>query len=204
MTRTSVALAVAIAAVMVAGPRLLLAYVELDGLAMSAGDRRLLLEASALGTVSVLTAGQVILAHHLARSTWQRGPIASAWGLALAATVYLSAPVVYVGLPESRLGQVLPGAWGWWYSVIAVLGVELVAAALAVVAASPATSTEEDLPDDWREIRPVAPPPVTLQNFAIACRHGCGRVFEDSEEHRARRAEAAHSTHCGNPERGLK
>ena len=126
-------------ALLVNGPRFVLTFLRVDSELLNSqllpsGIERLLLTATGVGTAIVLTGGGMRIAHVLAKPTTPRGMVraflAVCWGLLLAFTVVILAPGFVAAIRTSDLADVLSSnssQWSW--SVVAVLAVEVLAAA---------------------------------------------------------------------------
>lgn len=125
-----VALALAIAAVAVAAPRLVLIFLEADSLTVETSLRKALLGASGAALALVLTGGGAYLVHAIVRIRRFQGLLMGIWVGILTCIAVLVTPRLVAGLrlATSPLAEVLstePLRWGW--SIVAVLAGELVA-----------------------------------------------------------------------------
>jgi MFS family permease len=130
---SNLGLGLAVAAILVNAPRLMLAFLEADGIAVAQGLRAGLLGLTGIATGVVLTGGGAYLAHALAHGARYRRTLTLAWLLVLVCTGVLVTPMLVAALGRVELAQVLPALrlrWGW--SAVAVLAVELVAAGAMV------------------------------------------------------------------------
>lgn len=121
----------ALAALSVNAPRLMLLYLEADGLALPAGVEGAMLMLTGLATGAVLTGGGMYLAHVLARGHQRgmlRGLLILAWLALLVFMVILLTPMLMIGLRRTGLAEILTLGWQWTWSVTAVLSVEVLAA----------------------------------------------------------------------------
>jgi MFS family permease len=203
LTSTRLALLLAVAAVAVNAPRLILAFLEADGLPVSPSWRGSLLGLTGVATGVVLTGGGAYLAHALARGARFRRTLAVTWLLVLVCSGVLVTPMLVAGLGRAELGQVLPTPGKRWvWSATAVLAVELVAAG-AMVAHAAHRTEQEEAGETERELLRVARDRDRLQGrlegltreleaaretAAAAgrhpCRHGCGAVFSSASGER--------------------
>jgi hypothetical protein len=138
----------ALAALSVNAPRLMLLYLEADGLALPAGVEGAMLMLTGLATGAVLTGGGMYLAHVLARghqrSIMLRGLLILTWLALLVFMVILLTPMLMIGLRRTGLAEILTVGWQWTWSVTAVLSVEVLAAGAMIanaVAGEPARPT---------------------------------------------------------------
>lgn len=200
------ALWIAAAAVLVTAPRLALAYLEADRIAVPASWRAGSLVLTAVATAIVLTVGAAYLAHATAVAASNRAALAAFWGAAVLCQAVLIAPAIAAVLPGSVLAKVLTTAQARWiWSIAACLGVDLVAAGCMLAASTPSRDRAEDpLPDplmtrsgllDMGLHRvgtgyptpspqaPPAPPPL------FPCPAGCDRVFETLDKARGHLAQ---------------
>ena len=125
-----IALALAIAAVAVAAPRLVLIFLEADSLTVETGLRKALLGASGAALALVLTGGGAYLVHAIVRIRRFQGLLVGIWVGILTCIAILVTPRLVAGLrlATSPLADVLATEalrWGW--SFVAVLAGELVA-----------------------------------------------------------------------------
>jgi MFS family permease len=130
---------VALAAILVQAPRLVLAVLAADRQPVSAGAERALLVVAGVGTAVVLTGGNLYLAHSIARVRRWRRLLAAVWLAVLASSGGLVVPLVAAGLSGRSLPQLLSGeplAWGW--SLLAALAHEVTAAGCVLAAAAAA------------------------------------------------------------------
>jgi hypothetical protein len=123
----------AVAAIAVNAPRLVLAFLAVDGIDVGADLRAALLGLTGLATGVVLTGGGAYLAHALASSPAHRTLLAATWLLVLGCAAVLVTPMLVAGLAGSELHDVLPSPLSQWtWSAVAVVAVELVAAGAMV------------------------------------------------------------------------
>jgi hypothetical protein len=209
MTSRSAGLRIALAAILVQAPRLVLVVLGADRLPVPAPVEGALLVVAGVGTALVLTGGNLYLAHTLAQvKPWRRTLIAT-WVLVLGASGGLVLPLIVAGISARSVPQVLgAGRLEWTWALLAAIAHELTAAGcvlasaawaaqaagggagaagllLAAAAAVPA-GREAPLPAG------AAAAAGLLQSAAprIDCRAGCGRSFVSQQ------AEIAHLRHC--------
>jgi hypothetical protein len=140
----------AAAATLVTAPRLVLAFLTGDGIAVPEGIRIALLSTSSVATAVAMTGGAAYLAHAIAVARRGRGVLTALWIAVLAFSSALMAPVLAAGLPRSALAAVLPSsAQQWAWAVCAVLAIDLVAAG-AIRADAEQQRDREDLLDAHR------------------------------------------------------
>jgi hypothetical protein len=120
----------AAAATVVTAPRLVLAFLVGDGIAVPESVRIVLLSASSVATAIALTGGAAYLAHAITVARSDRRILSALWVATVACSSALMAPLIAAGLPRSLLAAVLRApAHRWIWAVCAVLAVDLVAAA---------------------------------------------------------------------------
>jgi hypothetical protein len=140
----------AAAATLVTAPRLVLAFLTGDGIAVPEGIRIALLSTSSVATAVAMTGGAAYLAHAIAVARRGRGVLTALWIAVLAFSSALMAPVLAAGLPRSALAAVLPSsAQQWAWAVCAVLAIDLVAAG-AIRADAEQQRDRQDLADAHR------------------------------------------------------
>lgn len=131
------ALLLAVAAIVVNAPRLILVFLEAEAVPVSAGLRVGLLGLTGIATGIVLTGGGAFLAHAVARGRRFRRLLTVTWLLVLVCSGVLITPMLAAGLGREPLTEVLSGATTRWvWSAVAVLAVELVAAGSMVAFAA--------------------------------------------------------------------
>lgn len=119
----------AVAAIAVNAPRLILVFLEAEGVPVSSDLRVGLLALTGIATGVVLTGGGAFLAHAVARGRHFRRVLVATWLLVLVGTGVLITPMLAAGLSEAPLTSVLASPSSrWTWSAVAVLAVELVAA----------------------------------------------------------------------------
>src|SRR5690554_6787623 len=97
----------ALAALLVNGPRLVLIYLRVDGLALPAWAEGPMLGLTGIATGAVLTGGGMFIAHVLARASGRsrlaRGFLLLCWGLLLLFAVVLIAPALVAGIRATSM-----------------------------------------------------------------------------------------------------
>jgi hypothetical protein len=144
MTSPAVGLSIALAAILVQAPRLVLALLAADRRPVEPAWEGTLLVVAGIGTAVVLTGGNLYLAHTVARVARWRSLLLATWLGVLLASGALVVPLIAGGLSGRTLPQVLAAAGlGWAWSLLAALAHELTAAGciLASVAATGAEPT---------------------------------------------------------------
>jgi hypothetical protein len=120
---------VAIAATLVSAPRLVVAFLVGDGVALPSAVRIALLTVSSVATAAALTGGAAYLAHAIAITPSGRRTLGAIWLAALCCSSALMAPLLVASLPHSPLAGTLDSpASRWTWAICAVLAVDLVAA----------------------------------------------------------------------------
>jgi MFS family permease len=130
---------VALAAILVQAPRLVLAVLAADRQPVGMAAERALLVVAGVGTALVLTGGNLYLAHAIARVRRWRRALAAVWLAVLVSSGGLVVPLVAAGLRGRTLPQLLGSealAWGW--SLLAALAHEVTAAGCVLAAAAAA------------------------------------------------------------------
>jgi hypothetical protein len=189
MTSRSAGLRIALAAIAVQAPRLVLVVLGADRMPVPAPAERALLVVAGVGTALVLTGGNLYLAHTVAQVRPWRRTLAAAWVLVLAASGGLVLPLIVAGISARSVPQVLgSGRLGWTWALLAALAHELTAAgcvlasaAWAAQAAAAGAGAAGALPAGGEAPLPAgaagaAAPPQPAAG-RIACRAGCGRSF---------------------------
>jgi hypothetical protein len=209
MTSRRAGLAIALAAILVQAPRLVLALLAADRLPVAAAAERALLVLAGIGTAVVLTGGNLYLAHTIAQVQPWRRTLAAAWIAVLAASGGLILPLIVAGLTARTVPQVLgAGQLEWPWALLASLAHELTAAgcvlasaawaanpsAIAAGAAAPHLTAVARLPAA-APLPAGAAAPLALVHAQpgaslIPCRAGCGRSFASQQ------AEIAHLKRC--------
>jgi hypothetical protein len=198
MSSRRAGLAIALAAILVQAPRLVLALLAADRLPVAAGVERALLVVAGVGTAVVLTGGNLYLAHTVALVQAWRRTLAAAWIAVLAASGGLVLPLIVAGLTARTVPQVLgAGRLEWLWALLASIAHELTAAGCvlasaawaampAAAGAGPRPNAAPHLPAGAAAIPALPQPAAPL----IPCRAGCGRSFA------SRQAEIAHLRRC--------
>ncbi|RME83102.1 MAG: hypothetical protein D6775_09040 [Caldilineae bacterium] len=132
-----VGLLVALAALLVNAPRLMLIYLRVDGLALPAQIEGAMLALTGIATGIVLTGGGMYIAHVLARPAgtggFARALLGLCWVLLLAFAVVLVSPALVAGIRATDMAGVLTTTrWQWVWAVTAVAAVEILAAGAMV------------------------------------------------------------------------
>ncbi len=120
----------ALAALLVNGPRLVLIFLQADGLALPDNVEGAILAVTGIATGAVLTGGGMYIAHTLAQPAAGRLRLllAVCWLSLLAFSVVLIAPALVFTLRASELAGVLSAERSQWlWAVTAVLAVEVLA-----------------------------------------------------------------------------
>ena len=128
---------IAMAAILVQAPRLVLAVLAADHQVIEQGAERALLILAGLGTALVLTGGNLYLAHAIARVRRWRAGLVAVWLVVLASTGGLVVPMIAGGISGRSLPEILGShslAWGW--SLVAALAHEVTAAGCMLSAAA--------------------------------------------------------------------
>src|ERR1700687_4515773 len=105
MTSRSAGLRIALAAIAVQAPRLVLVVLGADRMPVPAPAERALLVLAGVGTALVLTGGNLYLAHTVAQVRPWRRTLAAAWVLVLAAAGGLVLPLIVAGISARRVPQ---------------------------------------------------------------------------------------------------
>jgi len=192
----------AVAAVTVTAPRLALAFLAADGVAVPTAWRIDLLAVSSVATAVVLTGGTAYLAHAIAVASTGRGVLVALWTAALVCSGALIAPAIVATLRAQSLSAVLGVQRHWGWSICAVLAVDLVASGAMLAdarrsAADPVAHPVRQgggnplsiLPD---RVQGMDSPALTLSSDPSAhpCPWGCGRRFATKD------AANGHGRHC--------
>ena len=209
MTSRRAGLAIALAAILVQAPRLVLALLAADRLPVAPATERGLLVLAGIGTALVLTGGNLYLAHTVAQVQPWRRTLAATWLAVLAASGGLVLPLIVAGLSARSLPEILAaGRLEWPWAVLAAIAHELTAAGCVLASAawgsqagaagagvsSARVAAAGVLPagSDVGLSAGAATAAVTPQAAAqrIVCRAGCGKSFASQQ------AEIAHLRHC--------
>jgi hypothetical protein len=128
---------IAMAAILVQAPRLVLAVLAADHQEVGAAAERGLLVVAGIGTATVLTGGNLYLAHAIARVRRRRRWLILVWLLVLASSGGLVVPLIAAGLHRRTLPELLDSATlAWAWSGLAALAHEVTAAACMLAAAA--------------------------------------------------------------------
>jgi hypothetical protein len=128
---------IAMAAILVQAPRLVLAVLAADHQSIGAAWERGLLVVAGIGTATVLTGGNLYLAHAIGSARRRRRWLVGVWLLVLASTGGLVVPLIAAGLGGRTLSQLLGGAaLTWTWSGLAALAHEVTAAGCVLAAAA--------------------------------------------------------------------
>jgi hypothetical protein len=140
----------AAAATAVTAPRLILAFLVGDGIAVPESVRIALLSTSSVATAIALTGGAAYLAHAITVARGDRRILSALWVATVACSSALMAPLIAAGLPRALLAAVLrTPAHQWLWAVCAVLAVDLVAA--GAMRADAEQSRDQQRRDDEHE-----------------------------------------------------
>lgn len=136
-TRNPAALWIAAAAVAVNGPRLVLIFLQADGIAIPRGVEAAVLTITGIATGAVLTGGGMYIAHRLAEPGGSRAVrliLAGTWAALLVFSVVLIAPAMLLAWRHSPLAEIIPASADGWiigpdaaWATVAVLAVEVLA-----------------------------------------------------------------------------
>jgi MFS family permease len=155
-TLAHLGLFLAVAAIAVNAPRLILVFLEAEGVPVSAELRVGLLALTGIATGVVLTGGGAFLAHAVAWGRHFRRILVVAWLIVLVATGILITPMLAAGLAHAPLTAVLASSSSRWiWSAVAVLAVELVAAG-SMVAYAAHRREDQDTGDLEQELLDIA------------------------------------------------
>lgn len=160
----NVGLWLAIAALLVNSPRLVIVFLRVDGLRLPNDVEMWLLTATGIATGAVLSGGGALIAHSLARTTardWRAMALYIAWGLMLLFSVILISPLLVAGIRANpELVQVMPETWQQWlWSIIGVLSVEVLAGASMIASSLDTTSIATEAPLTQTPLTPVQSAP---------------------------------------------
>jgi MFS family permease len=137
MDARSSGVGIAMAAILVQAPRLVLAVLAADHQAIGAAWERGLLVVAGIGTATVLTGGNLYLAHAIGSRHRRRRWLVGVWLLVLASTGGLVVPLIAAGLGGRTLPELLGGAaLTWTWSGLAALAHEVTAAGCVLAAAA--------------------------------------------------------------------
>ena len=199
MTSRSAGLRIALAAILVQAPRLVLVVLGADRLPVPAPVEGALLVVAGVGTALVLTGGNLYLAHTVAQVKRWRRALAAAWVLVLAASGGLVLPLIVAGISARSVPQVLgAGRLEWSWALLAAIAHELTAAGCVLASAAWASQAGAAAAGAAAAVLTAAaalpagggtPLPAGAAD-RITCRAGCGRSFASQQ------AEIAHLRHC--------
>jgi MFS family permease len=151
---------VAMAAILVQAPRLVLGVLAADHQVIGGAWQRGLLVVAGIGTATVLTGGNLYLAHAIACVRRRRRWLTLVWLLVLASTGGLVVPVIAAGLAGRTLPELLDSAaLAWTWSGLAALAHEVTAAGCMLAAAalgSEAAAAEQQRRQQQQQERAVA------------------------------------------------
>jgi hypothetical protein len=219
MTSRHAGLAIALAAILVQAPRLVLALLAADRLPVAPAAERALLVLAGIGTALVLTGGNLFLAHTVAQVHLWRRTLVAAWIAVLAASGGLALPLLVAGLSARSMPQVLcAGHLEWPWALLASIAHEVTAAGCVLASAAwagmpAATVAGSGAARFVARAMPAGPGPVPADAGgplpappgtaasprsadraaaadAVPCRAGCGRSFF------SRQGEIAHLRRC--------
>jgi MFS family permease len=200
---------IALAAILVQAPRLVLTLLAADRQAVATSWQRVLLVVAGIGTAVVLTGGNLYLAHTLAMATRWRGQLACVWIVVLLSSGILVVPLIAGGLAGRPLHEVLGSErsrWAW--AVLAAVAHEVTAAGCMLAAASPEIAGATSIGVRLGQPDLSGKQPLLLRQDSagsarsaagllrqqlpqrLACREGCGRTFSSEL------AEIGHLRHC--------
>jgi len=210
---------IALSAILVQGPRLVLALLAADRQPVAPSVERILLVVTGIGTAVVLTGGNLYLAHTVATVRHWRRLLVLVWIVVLAASGTLTVPMIAAGLTGRTLPAVLSSnSAAWCWAGLAAVAHELTAAG-CILAGAAGAAREASTGQAASAAKPAAAsaePAIASAGAASAeaaatseqgaagrhdsapeptparvpCRAGCGRSF------RSRLAEAGHLRHC--------
>ncbi len=135
--------ALAMSAVAVNGPLLILALLGADGVVVPTGWRVMLLGVRALGTVIVLSLGAAYIAHAAVIHRNARRALIAVWLIVLGGTAAIVTPMV-VGAVGAALAPVVPSLVGRWvWALVSVVTVEVAAAGCMLAAAVGSAASQQ-------------------------------------------------------------
>lgn len=137
--------ALIIGAVAVNAPRLIIGFLRADGIHIDPALEWLLTSFSAVGTALVLTFGNLQLAHVVGDArmeTWRRIVAVVAWALLLLLTTVVLTPLVVMATQAHALATVLRDGALWLWCAVAVVSVEIIIGAAAIVRDGAAAACE--------------------------------------------------------------
>ena len=190
---------IALAAILVQAPRLILALLAADRQPVAPDWQRALLVVAGIGTALVLTGGNLYIAHALATAKRWRILLVLVWMIVLGSSGCLLVPMIAAGLSGRTLHEVLSSAklqWSW--AVLAAVAHEVTAAGCMLASACLVAGSRQ-----LSELSPLAQPGELAGSrlaasmagpqppaLPIPCRVGCGRSFQSAA------AAAGHLRHC--------
>lgn len=118
----------AMIALIVQAPRLILSILDADQIAIQPSVRQTLLIIAAIGTASILTGGQLYLIHVIGTVRKWRPGLVIIWLGVLTFSGAMIIPAVFGGLSSTLLPSVLSLEQKLWWSLIAAMSHELTAA----------------------------------------------------------------------------
>jgi hypothetical protein len=211
---------IAMAAVLVATPRLVLTLLAGDRIGLGPALTAWLIAISGAGAAVVLSAGQLYIVHVIGTAA-RRTVLSLLWAGVLAMTGVIVTPMIVAGLEARTLPQVLTEPWqaGWsrWiWAAVAVLAVEL-AAAVCVYAdrlhardAEQRAALHEQLQHLHAELagarqqlaeqrargRRARPMQAAESTGGVPCRNGCGYMGSQMGERGHQRYCQARGAHA--------
>ncbi len=139
--RLRLGVGLAMSAVAVNGPLLVLALLHADGVPVPSTWRAVLLTIRALATVAALSLGAAYIAHGAVISPADRVPLFVVWLLVLGGTAVIVTPMV-VEAVGSALAPVIPSVAGrWLWALVSVVTVEISGAGCMLAAAGAGSRT---------------------------------------------------------------
>lgn len=140
----------AMIALIVQAPRLILSILDADQIPISPSTRQTLLIIAAIGTASILTGGQLYLIHVIGTVRKWRPGLVIIWLGVLTFSGAMIIPAVFGGLSSTLLPSVLSLEQKLWWSLIAAMSHELTAAGcvLASIAHDRDRGNESGLSED--------------------------------------------------------
>lgn len=197
MTRLRLGVGLAISAVAVNGPLLVLALLHADGVPVPRTWRAVLLTIRALATVAALSLGAAYIAHGAVTSAADRRPLFVVWLLVLAGTAVIVTPMVVEAIGPV-LAPVIPSAAGRWiWALVSVVTVEVSGAGcmLAAAGAGSRTAEEKEVPEPPDRASWEAP----AQLRQLADSSTAGSEKQVPEEVSTRAPGASRCAFCGRP-----
>ncbi len=144
--RLRLGIGLAMSAVAVNGPLLVLALLHADGVSVPTTWRVVLLVVRALATVAVLSLGAAYIAHAAVSSPAPRTSLVVVWLVVLAGTAVIVTPMVVqaVGLALMPVIPSLAGRWIW--ALVSVVSVEVSGAGCMLAAGAAGRAAREEQP----------------------------------------------------------